>query len=221
MRRLAPRLVLLSLAWLTATGSVGMCKLFRPATPELGGSGVLIPTNYSDPDSTLTTLARGIAGKGNGLSAYMGGIAQDVRDGRDFNATFDPAVLARYNSSPGHTVPNPFGADLERTFFFNFVQYMKGADYSMSWGPDNFNPIDQPPAADTALVHRSYQVTAHLSDGSTSIIAVGYADLSFLHTAANRWVIVNWQDRVDAAYGGANPPNPEQVCMGWRRLNLR
>jgi hypothetical protein len=213
---------ILALAWLATTGAVGVCGLFRPASPEKGGVGVLIPTNYSDPDSTLATLARGIAGKGNGLAAYSGGIADTTRDARSFTATFDPAVLSRYNSLPGAVKPpDRWDEVYERTFFFNFVQYKKNADYTLKWAQDQFNPIDPPRGPDSALLHRAYIVTAHLSDGSDQVIAVGYADLSFTLTAASRWVIVGWQDRVDPAYGGANPGNPDQVSMGWRRLNLR
>ena len=218
----AARLAILALAWLATTGAVGVCKLFRPATPESGGTGTLIPANYSDPESTLVTLARGVAGKANGLAAYSGGIADTTRDGRSFSATFDPAVLARYNSLPGALeVPKRWDEVYERTFFFNFIQYKKNADYTLAWAPDQFNPIDPPRGADSALLHRAYRVTAHLSDGSDLIIAVGYADLSFVLTAASRWVIVGWQDRVDPAFGGANPLNPDQVSAGWRRLNLR
>jgi hypothetical protein len=222
MRIHGGRLAILALAWMASTGAVGVCKLFRPASPEHGGVAVLIPTNYSDPESTLVTLARGMAGKANGLAAYSGGIADITRDGQSFTATFDPAVLSRYKSLPGALeVPARWDEVYERTFFFNFIQYKKNADYTLAWGPDQFNPIDPPRGTDTALLHRSYKVTAHLSDGSDLIIAVGYADVSFVLNPASRWVIVGWQDRVDAAYGGANPGNPDQVSIGWRRLNLR
>jgi hypothetical protein len=218
MRRL-PRLLLLGLTWLAATGHIGMCDLFRPATPERGGTGTLIHTNYTDPDSTLGTMARGMAAKGDGRDAYMGGIADTVRDARSFTATFDPAVLARYNSQPG-AVPgyDPWTTDLERTVFLNFIQY-KTTEYAMAWGPDNSNPIDDR-QQDSAVLHRSYQITTQLSS-STLIIAVGYADLTFARTPSGRWVITRWDDRVDPAYGGANPSNPEQVPYGWRRLTQR
>ena len=222
MRGRGGGLAILALAWLASTGAVGACKLFRPASPEQGGAGVLVLTNYSDPESTLVTLARGMAGKTNGLAAYSGGIAHLARDGQAFIATFDPAVLARYNSLPGANLPTgPWDEVYEDTFFFNFIQYKKSAEYSLVWGPDQFNPIDPPRGADAALLHRSYKVTARLSAGSNLIIAVGYADLSFVLTPASRWVIVGWQDRVDAVYGGANPGNPDEVSLGWRRLNLR
>jgi hypothetical protein len=213
---------LLLLAWLASTGSIGMCDLFKPATPEAGGTGTLVLTNYSDPDSTLDTMARGMAAKGNGTSAYMGGIADTVRDLHIFRTVFDQAVLARYNSIPGALEPpDPWG-DQERTFFFNFIQYKSNASYDMKWDLDPFNP-DPPlgPGDTSALRHRSYQVTAKQSDGSVAIIAVGYAELLFVRTTTGRWVIAVWSDHVDPAYGGANPPNPDQVCLGWRRLNLR
>ena len=219
MRRL-PRFALLALAWLAATGHVGMCDLFRPATPERGGTGNVILTNYTDPDSTLATMARGMAAKADGRDAYMGGVADTIRDSRSFTATFDPAVLARYNSQP-NAVPgyDPWTTDLERTVFLNFIQYKSG-EYAMTWGPDTFNPIDdrQP---DSAVLHRSYQITARLDPTTTLIIAVGYADLTFVRTASGRWAITRWDDRVDPAYGGANPSNPDQVPYGWRRLTQR
>lgn len=220
-RRLATLGVLL-LAWLASIGAVGMCDLFRPATPEAGGSGTVILTNYTDPDSTLSTMARGIAAKSNGTDAYMGGIADTVRDLHLFRTFFDQSVLSRYFSIPGALpYPDPWGQQ-ERTFFFNFIQYKANAQYEMTWAPDNFNP-DPPtdPNAPLALIHRAYKVTAKQSDGSQLIIAVGYAELLFVHTTTGRWVIAVWSDHVDPAYGGANPNNPDEVCMGWRRLNLR
>jgi hypothetical protein len=213
---------LLLLAWLASIGSIGMCDLFRPATPESGGTGTVILTNYNDPDSTLVTMARGLAAKNNGTNAYMGGIADTIRDLHTFRTVFDQAVLSRYNSIPGALeIPDPWG-DQERTFFFNFIQYKTNAVYNMTWTTDNFNP-DPPtdPNAPLALIHRHYQVTAKQSDGSLAIIAVGYAELLFIHTTTGRWVIAVWSDHVDPAFGGANPPNPDQVCLGWRRLNLR
>ena len=218
MRRLVPHLGLLAVAWLVTTGAVGACDLFRPAVPERGGGGVIVLTNYTDPDSTLATLARGLASKGDGRDAYMGGIADPVRDARSFEATFDPAVLARYNSRPGALpVPSPWSTKEEGTFFSSFAQY-KTTPYAMVWGPDNNNPIDDK-TGDPRLIHRSYQVTTQLS-GATQIIAVGFADLTFTPTPSGRWVILRWQDRVDPAFGGANPSNPEQVPLGWRRLTL-
>jgi hypothetical protein len=220
MRRRLPYLGLLLLAWLAATGEVGVCPLFQPATPEQGGGGVIIPTNYLDPDSTLATLARGMNAKANGRDAYMGGIADTTRDGRSFRANFDPSVVARYNAQPGAVGGwDPWGTDLERQWFFNFVQYKSGA-YTMTWGPDTFHPADDR-GVDVALLHRSYKITSLQSDGSNLIIAVGYADLFFLRNASGRWVILRWDDRADDAYGGANPPNAEQVPLGWRRLTQR
>lgn len=220
LKRRAPRLALLALAWLAASGHVGMCELFRPATPEQGAAGIVVLTNYTDPDSTLATMARGLGAKGDGRDAYMGGVADTARDARSFRALFDPAVVARYNAQPGATGGwDPWTGDLERTFFFNFVQY-KTTPFTMTWAPDEFNPTDdrQP---DTALLHRYYHVTTRLSDGSDLLIAVGYADLQFVRTVGGRWVIVIWTDRADPASGGANPSNPEQVPLGWRRLTLR
>lgn len=221
IKRQVAMLGLLLLAWLASTGSIGMCDLFRPATPEAGGTGTLVVTNYTEPDSTLATMARGMAAKSNGTSAYMGGIADTVRDLHIFRTVFDQAVLARYNSLPGALQPpDPWG-DQERTFFFNFIQYKASAAYSMTWDIDTFNP-DSPhdPNATVELRHKIYQVTAKQSDGSIAIIAVGYAELLFVKTGAGRWVIAVWSDHVDPVYG-VNPANPDQVCLGWRRLNLR
>jgi hypothetical protein len=167
-------------------------------------------------------MARGVAAKSQGTNAYMGGIADTVRDLHIFRTVFDQAVLNRYYSIPGALpVPDPWG-DQERTFFFNFIQYKANATYRMTWAPDPFNP-DPPvdPSAPGALLHRAYNVTVTFSDGTNSIIAVGYAELLFVHTSTGRWVINVWSDHVDPAYGGADPPNLDQVCLGWRRLNLR
>jgi hypothetical protein len=220
MKRPLVRIALLAICWLAATGEVGVCKLFRPASPETGGTNSLVVTNYTYPDSTLTTMARGIEAKVSGTDAYLGGIADTTRDGHMFRAGFDPAIVARYTSQAGSLpIPDPWNTDLERAFFFNFVQY-RTTPYTMTWAHDAANPLeDYEP--DFAVLHRSYLVTTHLTDGTDATIAVGFADLFLVRTSAGKWVIAGWGDRVDPAAGGANPSDPEKVCFGWRRLNLR
>ena len=88
--------LLLALVWGASTGAFGGCNLFRPAVPEQGGGGRIVPVNYSDPDSLLDTMARGVEDKAqsNGLDAYIGALSTPISGGTAFAATFDPAVLS-------------------------------------------------------------------------------------------------------------------------------
>lgn len=205
-------LAVLALAWLTSTGAVGACNLFRPAVPEAGGVGRIVPTNYRDPDATLATLALAIEdkGRGNGQSVYLGGLADSTTDGRAFHAFFDPAVLSRFQ--PGQ-IPPDWNLTYERNFYSNFARFRTG-EYGVHWFPDDPNP-DQF-EFDTATLHRKYEIYERIDGGDSLLIAIGFADLYFISHSGD-WVIARWQDRVDPTRG-ANPRNPDEVAYGFRRL---
>lgn len=211
MRTRAGWLGILLLAWLTSTGAVGACHLFRPAVPEQGGVGGSVPTDYRDPDSTLKTLALALEDKGrrNGLSAYLAGLADSATDGRAFRAFFDPAVLARFQAGQ---IPPVWDATYERNFYNNFTTFRTG-EYGVHWFPDDPNP-DQI-ETDRATLHRRLEIYERTDSGDSLLISVGFADLDFIRST--RWVITRWQDRVDPTRG-ANPRNPDEVSYGFRRL---
>ena len=86
-RRWRPGLLLACL-WLATSGAA--CGLFRPAKPEPPSGSALVP-DYSTVEATLLTMKRGIEDKArsNGLSAYIGALADTNADHRAFHAFFD------------------------------------------------------------------------------------------------------------------------------------
>jgi len=208
-------------AWITTTSALfgGCTDLFRPAKPEAPSpttGGEEITPDYSQPSSGLETIAKGIAAKARGQTAYIGAFADSTRDRYPFYADFDPEVVRRIESSGG-TVP-VWNLAREKFFYPAFMQ-VRTQNYVMRWtgneaaGDDDFDPV----TGDSTL-HRRYEVFAVSDDGNTlSTIAVGLADLRFKHVSASRWAIVRWQDYVDPAIG-INPGDPDQITLGERRL---
>src|SRR5207244_7356735 len=80
--------LLLACLWLATSGAA--CGLFRPARPEPPSQSAYIP-DYSTVEATLLTMKRGIEDKArsNGLSAYIGALADTNTDHRAFHAFFD------------------------------------------------------------------------------------------------------------------------------------
>jgi hypothetical protein len=104
----------------------------------------------------------------------------------------------------------------ERQFYQDFMNLSVSANYIAVFDSVANTPDPQP--GDTeAILYRRYRVLATEQDGNTSIIAVGFADLTFAKISTDRWLITRWVDHVDPAVG-ANPLDPEQKTLGRRRL---
>jgi hypothetical protein len=191
------------------------CDLFKPASPESGGGGAALLTDYSAPDSCLRYMQVGIERKDNiGQAAYLGALADTTKDGVGFHAFFDPAVWNAYTGIK----PADWDLDHETQFLPVFIR-VTGDPYEMSWLPDEFHPHDDEVDQDHRILHRRYEVRAlRQSTADTLLIAVGYADLYFARISAARWALTRWLDRVDPAVG-AQPADPLQQTFGSRRLN--
>jgi hypothetical protein len=219
-RRRVPSLIFLAATWLVSTGALfGGCDgLFRPAVPEAPSSVEPVRTNFSEPDSTLATLARGLESKGqnNGSQVYLEALADDPAAGSVFRAYFDLTDSLLFAQSGG-TVPS-WGKSNESFFFSQIVQDVRPTDtFRMTWEPDLENPRDD--FTDTeATIHRRYVLHADAEGGSSIIIAVGYADLLFYRSTEGKWLIVRWSDRRDPA---ADPDDVNQITLGARRLELQ
>src|SRR3989442_479368 len=166
-------------------------------------------------------MARGIQAKGlpGGADAYIGGLADPTKDRQAFQATFDPATVSRYTAS-GSSVPAVWDVTLERNFYAKFVTLALAvnAEYQMQWIRDDPSGNDEyDDVAGTALLHRRYIVYAIFTDGTALDIADGFADLDFIRSSTDRWVILRWRDRE----GGVAELNPEALSFGQRRLELR
>jgi hypothetical protein len=202
--------LLLASAWIASSGAA--CSLFRPATPEPPSGSAIVP-DYRTIDATLETMALGIEDKArtNGLTAYVGALADTNADQRAFHAFFDPLTLSRYVG----TVPQDWNRALEEQKFYpSFVRLpvAAAADYAMEWNTDLSAGNDDITDA-TALLHRHYRVIATVADGTPDTVASGFADLYLVKSSANRWALVRWDDREDP-----NPPGPDALSFGQRRL---
>ena len=200
----------------TAIVACGGCDYFRPAVPETSTLGSGIIPNYRQPDSTLTTLARGIQDKGrtNGLAAYIGGFADSTNDGREFHAFFDPATVNRMQQR-GISPPDDWNrGHEEQDFYPRFVTLSTvpaEAEYLVTWIKDP-TPGEDDYGSETATLYREYRVYGILG-GETQHIARGFASLYFVKVSS-KWLLVRWDDReatnADLASG--------ELCWGQRRL---
>ena len=201
--------------------ALGGCNLFQPRTPE-PPSRAGLRIDYSDPDSTLETLARAIEAKapGTSLSAYMGGLGDSITagDAENFIAYFDDRALAVWHGVTGKDPPAEWGPALERQFFGDLPN-LSGNRYNFTWLRDVEHPYDEDPALNVKILHRQYLLIAIPAGGGTvEKLAIGYADLTFIKSnASNRWVIARWQDRVDPTVG----PNPSGGQQSFTALRLK
>ncbi|HTO90242.1 MAG TPA: hypothetical protein VMJ70_03855 [Candidatus Sulfotelmatobacter sp.] len=190
------------------------CGLFKPASPQLPSGSALIG-RYTDPDTTLATMALAIADKAttNGQSVYMHGYADSTVDGVDYHAFFDPATVARFTSG-GHAPPDlNWGVRYEQNFYVKFAQLLPGASYEFVWQADPSAPEDDRQPT-TALLHRKYLALGVLAGSDSAVVlSRGYTDLAFAKLNGD-WKIVRWQDREDPA---ANI-NAGELSFGQRRL---
>lgn len=211
------RILVAGFALVSALAMAG-CDYFRPADPEAPSDQTAFLPNYSDPDSTLQTIALAIGDKGVTIGgvAYATAFAESVSASSTiaYHHFFWPEDVAVWQSITGRPPPGDWGFALEQTFYTRFVR-LRPDEYRMTWVPDPPNPDDR--GANEATLHRRYLVTTHAINGNqTSVQAVGFADLRLERFPDGNWRITRWNDRRDP---DADPNDPEQVTLGRRRLN--
>jgi hypothetical protein len=183
---------------------VAGCDYFRPTDPE-PPTGTALRTDYTHFDSTLTTMARGVADKSSlGQAAYLDALRADFRQ------IFWPEDSIESSAQPW----SPWGLNLEQQFYPYLINYQQGASYLLVWGPGLTTDIV---GLSSAVIHRHYRLIT-FTPGDTSTIALGYADLTFAVDEQARWVIVRWIDERD---GAADPGDLDQVTFGVRRVQSR
>jgi hypothetical protein len=219
LRHALPRLALMALVWFTLTGHVlSGCKgLFKPATPE-PPSGPPVQLNYSSPEATLKTMEDGMQAKGQGSSAWLGAFADSTsfNDPIAYHQVFDSADLQFFTSACHCAAPGDWRFSQEQQFFLDFLNVRPSDTYAAVFDSVPQTP-DPPPGDQSALLYRQYKVYANAIDGNaTSVIAIGFADLTFTKIGPN-WLITRWVDHVDPSVG-VNPTEPDQLTFGRRRL---
>jgi hypothetical protein len=204
------------LAAVLALALAGCANPFEPATPEPPDpSG--IREDFSTPAKLLATLIAAIENKGPaGRLAWTDAMADSTGpDTRAFYAFHDPRVLSAWRLSSPVAPPEPWDLELEKRFYDRFIALYDG-EYVMAFDDDDYSPndvIDE--AAGTALLHRKYYIAATVASSAT-VIAIGYVDL-YMVKYDGRWFVIRWEDRLDPLIG-VDPVEPDNVTLGWRRL---
>jgi hypothetical protein len=192
------------------------CNYFKPTQPEApSGEQTFVP-NYSDPDSTLATIAKSIGDKGRTIGgvAYSNAFADSSTAGgfAGYHQFYDKLDVASWESASGRKAPE-WGFEQEQSFYNGFVQ-LRGDPFVCTWAPDDLNPDEV--TSNVVTIHRHYLIVSQAVDGTqTSFLARGYADLRMLRFPDGLWRIVLWNDRRDP---DAEPGDQEQVTLGFRRL---
>jgi len=199
--------------------AAGCTNPFTPAKPAPPIGGGVIP-QFGTPEQLLTTIASAISTRGvSGQNAY----AQSLADSTSpttlaFYAFHAPTVVDAWKQETSLTPPDPWDSRLELLFYSYLAERLPTFTYSFVFLPDNLSSSD-PPVDEVnglAMVHRHYYLYA-TSQSIQKIIAVGYADL-YMQKVNSRWYLYRWEDRVDPDYG-VHPSDPDEVCMGRRRLD--
>src|SRR5262249_27637738 len=123
----------------------------------------------------------------------------DAGDGRAFHAFFDIQDLQEHSTRRDRN--RDWNKDLEPLMYYALVRKYT-YPYVMTWAPNeacpqgNCNDIEN---ATDALLHRKYRIVQIAKRGTTTDtlpVAIGAADLYFVKSAsaANKWVIAQWQD---------------------------
>lgn len=205
-----------------STSGIGACDYFRPADPEPPSTSSSFLPDYSHPDSTLATIAKALADKGQfGATAYEGAFAESLAGSVvGYHHLFWPQDVADWSQLTGHPPPGDWGFPLEKNFYgtgrASLIQLRPDA-YRMEWAPDPLTPDNT--GGTVATIHRHYQLTTFAPDGTqTSFLAIGIADLTLLRFSDGNWRIVRWEDRRDPE---ADPNDADQKTLGRRRLNTQ
>jgi hypothetical protein len=180
-----------TLAVLAVTlGLCAGCGLFKPAIPEQA-KGTVIIGDYSYPDSTIATMARGIEAKGNngGQDAYIGALADTTLDHHSFQALFDPLTVQRYVSGNGKMI---VWQTLEENHFYALLSASNGGNaFDMRWSDGQAS--DE--VSDTLVVlYRKYEIFLIQHNSVTSTLGYGYAELRLVRSGT-QWKLWRWIDR--------------------------
>jgi len=228
MTRALRPLGFLAVVWLASTAMMfqGCDGLFKPRSPEPPSSPG-VPVDYSTVEATLETMNQALQAKAasNARTAWTGALAT-TNDGLPFRADYDVDVLARWTVISGKSEPRPWSTINENSFYSNFVVNAspQAQSYELHWDVDQQHPYDEDQGpgngfSDKVLTHKHYLVLAEFGNGRADTVAIGYADLTFIHAnIGSRWVISDWADRVDPAVG-VNPDNKAWVSFTQRRLD--
>ncbi len=223
MRRLPALAAVLALA-LAAAGCVNP---FMPATPPPPGAGATVPHLFGTEDQLLGTIEAAFESPGAlGRAAYEDALADSTTaETFAFYAFFPPAIVDAYHAATGAYPPDPWDQPHEMIAYDYLTNYIVAKyptlKYSFAWTKDNTYSTEDVHEPTSAILHRRYVYSAHSEDLVTVYkeLAMGYADL-YLQKVNGRWYLYRWEDRIDpqSPYG-PDPVDPENVCMGKRRLD--
>ena len=173
------------LALALAAACAGCTNPFQPAQPQIP-SATAVVENFTEPDSVLRTMADALAARSGGQNAYSDALADSISLSTSaFYAFYDPTVADAWKATSHRDPTSPWSNRLEGLLFAWLVT-LRNPDwiYTLQWLPDQTSPRDQiDESAGTALLHRHYTLAAGQAGTAPSILAVGYADLSFVRVS--------------------------------------
>jgi hypothetical protein len=200
------------------TTSLCGCDYFKPAQPEAPSNLHTFIPNYTDPDSTLSTIAKSIADKGItiGGSAYADAFANPATTGSlgGYHQIFDHGDVVSWEQASGRSAPADWGFDLEQSFYNRFVR-LRPDRFVCTWALDPPNPDSGGTNLSQIKISRHYLIVSQASDGQqTSFLAIGFADLYMLRFPDGAWRILLWKDRRDPDANSA-----DKVTLGFQRMD--
>jgi len=201
----------LRLALLAGLVAAAGCGYFRPTEPEIPTSPPL-RSNYSHPDSSLESMNIGLGDKSTqGSGVYMTALAESISTSTPgFHQLFWPEDIVDWSG----VVPSDWNWSFELRLYSYLIDLRPLDTYRLIWA-DGQTTDDIDFVVGVAQIQRRYRVVTYNTDGDSTIIAIGFADLTFYRDAQSRWVITRWADRSDPE---ADPGDQDQVTLGRRRL---
>jgi len=202
----------LRVAFLAGLVAAAGCNYFRPTEPETPTNPPL-RTNYGHPDSSLQSMNVGLADKSTqGSGAYITALAESISTSTPaFHQLFWPEDVVTWSG----LVPGDWNASFEQRLYSYLIGLRPLDTYKLIWSDgrttDNIDFI-----GGFAQIERRYRVVTYNSDGDSTILALGFADLTFYQDALDRWVITLWVDKSDD-----DPDVPDRLTLGKRRLQAQ
>lgn len=210
-----------ALGWAACVLLGGCINPFAPARPEPpvdAGTIIQIPTDFTQPERVLNTLALAVAAKaqGNGPDAYLGAFADSSQGDPALRIGFDPDVVAE-RVSAGKAQP-AWTRDKELTFYRYLPTLGTASTDQFLLLFTGYPTAPSDITTDTQVtLYRQYTLTAESADNSSSVlIATGRADLTMNRVASGRWTITTWDDHRDPAYTADDVTHP---CFSRLRID--
>lgn len=191
------------------------CDYFRPVDPEIPTRPPL-HRNLSHPDSSLETMNTGLGDKSSeGSDTYMSAFAESTSISTPgYHQLFWPEDIVNWSG----VVPTDWNWSMELRLYSSLIRVRPTDTYRLYW-TDGETTDDIDFVDGVAQIQRRYKVVTYVNiavpGGDSTIIAIGYTDLTFYRDPQGNWLVTRWADRSDPT---ADPGDQQQITLGKRRL---